>query len=236
MERNQKTLTEIAGPNTSRRNVLRQLYHINRYLFPESIKGKRILDVGAGSGTLSIFLHLGRGALVQAVEEDAGHGRHTEAMPQFTERLKRLGLDGEIILHRTDIRSVSFEPFSFDSILMRDVLHHIFEYKRSSDEEIVVLFSRMKQWLDDRGEIVIAEAKPWPLLQLMPSRIQSRFRLFPRGKSPATRWKQCAMEAGFEFVSLEIYLPYRLRWLQNIRGTAIARIAPQGSYVLRMRT
>lgn len=213
----------------------KQAYYIDYYLFPESVRGMRLLDIGGGNGTVALWLHLKRGAKVDVLDEFAGHGGSSANRDILDKHLRILDLpEMEIIV--ADFRNARIPDNSYDSVYTRNCLHHVFESGRSRDQDVVGAMKLFHKWLKPGGRLVIGEIGWMLFLRLIPP---LQYKLFPnvdfRSKSSFRRWKRCAEGAGFSFTGVRWYVPYFLRYLRGLLGNEIANVFLRASYVLVMR-
>jgi|CZKI01.1.fsa_nt_gi SAM-dependent methyltransferase len=101
--------------------------------------GVRVLDLGCGEGTTSIFLARHFGARVFAVDEDL-----PDSLPL---RASRAGVGGLVTPVRADARKLPFPPGSFDAVFSMNA----FFYFGTDDLYPPYLL----RFLKDRGELVI---------------------------------------------------------------------------------
>lgn len=109
---------------------------VERFIKPRA--GSRILDVGCGPGSLRPYL---------------GDVRYTgvDLNPAHIRAAKERGDPGDVYLVGNVVTDLSFEPESFDIILLIGVLHHI------DDAAAGVLFHRLSELLDKDGRIIACD-------------------------------------------------------------------------------
>lgn len=109
---------------------------VERFIRPRA--GSRILDVGCGPGSLRPYL---------------GDVRYTgvDLNPAHIRAAKEHGDPSDLYLVGNVVTDLSFEPESFDIILLIGVLHHI------DDAAAGVLFRRLAELLDKDGRIVACD-------------------------------------------------------------------------------
>jgi 2-polyprenyl-3-methyl-5-hydroxy-6-metoxy-1,4-benzoquinol methylase len=81
-------------------------------------RGKRILEVGCGSGTLSTYLAL-RGALAVGVDVSAG------MLALARRRADVNGVSGRVELLASPLEDLAEDDASFDAVIGNQVLHHL---------------------------------------------------------------------------------------------------------------
>jgi 2-polyprenyl-3-methyl-5-hydroxy-6-metoxy-1,4-benzoquinol methylase len=125
--------------------------------------GKRVLEVGAGSGLLSCALAALGAREVVALEPDLDGSRGGSASV-FTENLGRLGLSN-VRLVRSTLQAFRSEAATFDIILLYAVVNHLDEthvqtLDRSAEsrERFRALLHPLREWLRPDGELVLFDA------------------------------------------------------------------------------
>lgn len=119
------------------------------------VKGKRILEVGAGRG-LASFGFAKDGALVTALEPDKSDIVGSNAMRRLQEES---GIKFNIV--ETFGESLPFEDASFDIVFCRCVLHHAYDLNKMCSE-IGRVLKKGGKFLADR-EHVISDQSQLPL-------------------------------------------------------------------------
>lgn len=213
----------------------RLAYYVDNYLFPYDVRSRRLLDVGGGDGSLSLYVQIARGAQVDILDEYAGHGSSTSNREKLLNHLERLDIS-DIRVIQTNVRKAIIPSASYDCIYIRNCLHHIFGRKSSRDSDVAATMALFHNWLVPRGSLVIGEVG-WMLACRLVSSL--RRRLFPEmeyeSKSSFRRWLSCAEMAGFVFENVKWYVPYRLRKWQYLLRNELANAFLTGAYILRMR-
>ena len=213
--------------------ISRLTYRADR-LLPGDVRGKRVLDVGAGPGHLALYLTLVRGASVHALDEYEGHGSEAVNFEKLKWRARELDIPNMAVT-KADLRSAVLPPNSYHIVLLSNTLHHIFLRGEASQIEVSRTMSSVYDWLTSGGQMVMGEARPSTLW----SRIPRRWRPFARSvvyrsKSNPSWWRECAGAAGFSFYRLDWYVPYRLRTLHRLMANEVAGWLLTGEYMLRM--
>jgi SAM-dependent methyltransferase len=209
-------------------------YYIDEYLFPDSIKGCKILDVGGADGNVALYARIARGAKPDVLDEYQGHGSAVSKREKLINRIQRLGIkDMQVI--ESDVRKAQITPASYDYIYMRNCLHHIFGRYSSREEDVIEQMSLFFSWLAPGGVLVIAD-DGWMLAWRLFPPVYRRFfsGMSSRSKSSFRRWRRCAEISGFKFSGLEWYVPRRFKKWRNLLNDELANIFLTGAYVLRM--
>lgn len=213
----------------------RVAYYVDRFLFPDPVVGRRLLDIGGGDGSLALYLRLAREARVDVLDSYVGDGGPTDNYDTLLTRIDTLQLH-DVGVIRCDVRDVQRAVHDYDAIYMRNCLHHIFGRDPLQDAAIVDLFSRLRRWLVKDGSLRIGETGRLTVWRTVPP---CRELLFPgvdyRSKSGVRRWRRCARLAGFISGGVRWYVPYRLRHLRPLIGNELASILLRPEYILHMR-
>jgi len=110
-----------------------------------SVKGKKVLDAGCGTGEYAMLLAK-KGAIVSAIDFSKGMIKHAKI------NAKKENLD--IFLKKADICSLPFEINSFDKIIIARVLGHV------DDKNIIIAAKELMRVLKPKGEIIITMIHP----------------------------------------------------------------------------
>lgn len=217
------------------RELERTAYYVNNFLFPDDIRGLRLLDVGGGDGKVGLYLYLARGAKVNILDEFTGHGSPAANREKLFVALQQLGIS-DIRVIQTDVRQAEIPSASYDRIYTRNCLHHIFDSRTSSETDVAQTMELFYQWLVPGGVLVIGEVGWLLAYRLIPP---IRRLLFPmmeyKSKTSFRRWRRCAQMAGFEFLGVRWYVPYSLRKWRGLLGNEWANPFLTGAYVLQMK-
>jgi len=228
-----REIKEVQG--ISKQSYDRIGYYVDQFLFPQDIRGMKILDVGGADGTIGFYLKLNRGASVDIADEYEGHGASSSNYEKALAKVEELGFPYLKII-QGDIRCADLEPQSYEFIYLRNTLHHIFPRGKSSDAEVVDLFKRFGQWLVPGGSLIVGDCSWIMACRLVPP---LKRRLFPdisfASKSSYRRWQKAGVRSGFSSHQLRWYVPYRLRRLRSILDNEIAASCLTGSYVLHLK-
>lgn len=228
----QLALQQIFAEEGARQD--RIAYYVDNYLFPNDICNRRLLDVGGADGTLGLYIHVARRARVDILDEYAGHGSAASNREKLFYRLNRLGISDMRVI-QTDVRKAVIPAATYDCIYMCNCLHHIFGRKNSTDADVAETMALFYNWLVPGGLLVIGEAGWLLAWRLIPP---LRCRLFPgieyTSKSSFRRWWHCAEMAGFMFVDVKWYVPYRVRRWRHLLENELVNAFLTGAYVLRM--
>lgn len=111
------------------------------YLLPRISAGIRLLDVGCGDGDFALAVAHSGAAEVVGVDFDGN------AIERADSKRTARGCRNCHFL-RVDVSAIDL-PGLFDYCVLNDVIEHL------SDEELVILFDRLRRLLRPRGELVI---------------------------------------------------------------------------------
>ncbi len=201
---------------------LRVLRHL---LNEEDIKGKHVLDIGAGCGETSGSLILEFGALrATTVDSYEGHGSEITTHEEIIGLEKILGSRLRVI--KSDIWDFCSED-KYGFILNINSLHHIAESKKPLKEDhelerkVVGLFKRIGGWLENDGKFVIFDLarRNWSPIPTYRKRFKTVVDLST--KQDPWAWISTLKKAGFRKVRLRYLTPVILdrfkyiHWLFN---------------------
>ena len=140
----------------------RRVGHFEKVLGDTEVKGKRILEIGAGTGLASCFLAMKGAESVIALEPEAS-GSENDTKAKFTRNVSALGLTNVSLVTKT-IHDYEAPTFSFDLIIAVAVINHLNEdacMRLDKDEKAVgryqELFKKMRVLLKDGGQIIFTD-------------------------------------------------------------------------------
>jgi SAM-dependent methyltransferase len=208
-------------------------YYVNHWLFPESIAGAHVLDIGGGDGAFALYLCLCRGAKTAVLDEYEGRGAEAENYSRAVRAKELLGAK-DFHIYKGDVTTVDVPPeFEWDYVYLRNTLHHIY-LRHDPEAPIINLFRRIHSWLRPGGHLRVGEVNWLNVWSTSPL----GKRLFPRmdfsTKSTPHRWRKCAEKAGFAFEYIAWYVPRRLRKWRLVLANPIANAFLTGSYILSL--
>jgi 2-polyprenyl-3-methyl-5-hydroxy-6-metoxy-1,4-benzoquinol methylase len=161
-ERVQRVLLELVRPAryVTWEYLSRQRLVASGVLAARGRPASRVLDVGCGSGTLSIGLSEGAGVEVVSMDVlqariEAVHARRSSRMAGATDRMRVL---------RANAEALPFRDGTFDAVVATEVLEHLDEPRK--------LFQEASRILRPNGRFLLTtpnrEALPYRILHLFP--------------------------------------------------------------------
>ncbi len=181
----------------------------NRYV-AERLPGQSILDVGCGYGTLTD--HLSRlGKKVVGIDQD----------PESVRVARSRNLAGEIVEGRFEGR---FASGSFDHVVLRDVLHHLY-----AEGDLSASLAEIRRVLKCDGTLVVLDPNVHFLLRLC-----RRLMAHRDAECPLEDARAALERAGFEIREVQFYELFALAasggyvgicWVPPIRRLHRALIA-----------
>lgn len=231
----EEKLKKWGGPQYEyRKRILRHIFKKN------DIKGKSILDIGAGSGLACSFFISEYGAKeVFAVDSYEGYGSPASSFDKIKELQNILGKRLEVI--QSDI--FDYSPLrNFGFILASNSLHHIVpSKKRLTDldvpvkQRIVMLLENIGGWLEDRGKLQILEVARRNISPI--PRYRKRYKRFMdlSTKQDPWHWIYALRKAGFKKIRVTYPPPVildRFKMIHFIFNTYVSSILTGSTYII----
>jgi SAM-dependent methyltransferase len=188
---------------------------------------RRILEIGAGNGAMSIWLALNGAGHVTALEPEAA-GASPGIRTELERRIADIGLTNLTFLPRA-LDDAPLVPGTFDIILSYNSINHLHETRadlnssRHDRERFVQIFRGLNRLLTRDGVAIIADCSrnnlfgalgiTHPLPGLRP--VEWALHQHPR------TWISVMREAGFRRFDLHWYVPYALRNIRTLADNAL---------------
>lgn len=217
-------------------------YRAQQYFEELPLKGRRVLDVGAGRGLFSVWMHQVCGAReVVALEPSAGVGGHGD----FASKIEQVfgGTEG-LILEQNTLQGYAPAPGSFDAAVLINSINHVDEVSEPLDkpsaarDRFLDVFRQLHDLLAPGGDLMIAELARYPL-----ERYTSKLgipALFTKGieyevhQQPST-WGQIARDVGFVGVRWRPMVSKSLARLGPLAKNTVVNMATNANFVLQAR-
>ncbi len=210
-------------------------------LHGEDLRGRSVLEIGAGGGFLAHYLALVAGASqVTALDEYQGHGAPEESQDAILALRARLGAEDRVSVETCDF--LDYRPGRrFDYLIFVNSLHHIVETPRplSHDAEpwqrALRTFELCRRSLERGGRLLIQELSCRNYCPL--PRYRRRMRQVRwSDKQPAREWCQALRASGFASTRIRYRYPLNLPELEPLRPLLANRwvsLLTDSSYVIR---
>lgn len=155
-----KTIAEKMG--LSEKKMYKQLVRFENIIGNQSVKDKRVLEIGAGSGVFSCLMSLAGARSVVALEPEAS-GSSEGVKQVFEARLARLGLENCKFIAST-VQEYEEKSEKFDLIVAvasinhwdEEACMHLHEDK-AAYETYISLFAKCLGFLNDNGAFILAD-------------------------------------------------------------------------------
>jgi 2-polyprenyl-3-methyl-5-hydroxy-6-metoxy-1,4-benzoquinol methylase len=188
------------------------LYHFNEEFHGIEVRGKRILEIGCGSGFVSLYLAsvLGVGHL-DAMDEAEGEGNPSTILDSLETNVRSLGLTNITVLKKDIMQFTSSEPY--DIVVSNNAMHHVCEHGLlkwdvRARKKYVEIFGHLKSLLRPEGTLLLREYSRYSIWRFLPGRYQEvEWSLHPtKGE-----WLRVLRQAAFRNISYQYSCPYTLR-------------------------
>jgi SAM-dependent methyltransferase len=191
------------------------------------VRGKRVLEIGAGTGSMSIWLALNGAAHVMALEPEVAGASHGVAV-EFERRITNIGLTNLAFLP-SKIDDAPFPAGAFDIVLSYNSVNHLYETRSDLNraphdrECFTKIFRDLHQLLARGGAAIIADCSRRNLfgeLGVTHPIAGQRSIEWALHQTPQT-WINVMRDAGFKRFDLHWYVPYALRRVSVLADNAL---------------
>lgn len=217
------------------------LHTYAHYFDGVALEGRRVLEIGSGTGTLSLYMAL-TGASVVSMEPEMW-GSTPGAASLQAGRAKRLGVALEFL--DADFNAWDFAGRQFDVIVLEACINHLHESEHSAlahpptFDAYRGIAQRMLALLAPGGVVVASDAsrhafftmaknygirRPWNWTQT-----SINWRVHQNGRT----WAQIFKSAGFSSTQVDYPVPLRLSAFKPIVNTSLANFFLQGRFILK---
>lgn len=195
------------------------LYHFDEEFAGIDVLGKRILEIGCGSGFVSLYLAsvLGVGHL-DAMDEAEGEGNPSTILETLETNVRVLGLTNITVLKKDIMQFTASEPY--DIVVSNNAMHHVCEHGLlkwdvRARKKYIEIFGHVKTLLRPEGLLLLREYSRYSIWRFLPGRYEEvEWSMHPsKGE-----WLSVLRQAAFRIISCRYSCPYTLR-----HGAAVVR-------------
>jgi len=204
--------------------------------------GKRVLEIGSGTGLLAIYMGM-RGAQVVSMEPELV-GATSGVIAEQQARLAALGMRNVEVVN-ADFNTWDAGNRRFDVIVSRSSINHLHasehhaERHKETYDAYVQVARRVRDMLAAGGVFVVTDSSRYAFFSgLRRFGIRRPWRWERSGvdwrhHQNAGTWKRIFRDAGFTASTVTYQVPYRLRALRPVVDTAVTNFFLQDSFILR---
>jgi predicted RNA methylase len=204
-----------------------RLRHQMHFLYDRiDFLGKRVLDIGGGSGQHALYAAVSGASSVVMLEPESDGG-HAEMQTRFEQWRSAIGADNTTLIDTTVQEFVDRGP-GYDIILIQDAINHFDEpaciqlrHSAASRAAYQTIFSIISRLVVAGGQLMLADCSSHNLFPRLGLRNPVDPSIEWHKHQPPEIWVELAREGGF--------VPERTRW------SAPARLGALGQRVLGNR-
>lgn len=229
----------------SRERLSRDIFRLGRLIGSFDVRGKRVLEIGCGSGTYCLLMAFAGAEEVVGLEPEVD-GSTSGSFEAFAGKVTRTGLTN-IKMYKVTLEDYDLDANGpFDLVLTYNVVNHLnkgavqrLHFDESAKEMYQGIFKRIHQSIHPGGVFVLADCSRHNIFSGT-----SRLGLY---KGPLTRsiewdkhqrpmvWKKLLRETGFEHFELEYWIPYVLRKVPFLANNRVFSYLTISHFTLRAR-
>ena len=213
-------------------NIEGEAFEKFRWLIEEqlnniSLSDKRVLEVGCGSGFISLFLAMCTDVKqVIALDEAVGEGSPINVTKPLKEAITSFGLSN-IAVQEIDIMANNFPNGCFDIIIANNSLHHVITPGLLSENQIarqgyLSVFIELERLLTPGGVLLIWEYSRRSFWQWSPIKLRYKFidwELHPT----LAEWLGVIKDSGLKIERCEYKVPYAFRNMKLLFSNPVAQ-------------
>lgn len=200
--------------NMAPKVVDRSIFLYERIFASTTIKGKNILEIGAGRGILGCMLSLAGSSSVTALEPEAA-GADQEVLEKFYQNIKACSLNNVDPIQKT-LQEYRLPQNFYDIVVSVDSVNHWDEqacinlHRSENDRRVYIeMFQKILRSLTDKGQLLTSEIGKWNLFSWSSNHLGITNPLCPSiewfNHQQPRLWAQLMRQAGFSQV--------RWKWL-----------------------
>jgi len=214
------------------------IYVASQYLEKVPFQGKRVLDMGCGSGLL-LFTACLLSEPARAVGLDAyeGEGSPVSDYDFALEAKDALGLPFVEVVKGNALK-LPFKKGEFDIVFASHFFHHIYESRnrpsRDSEEnirDIKRVLKNIYNVLSPGGVLIISEEPRYTGMRLLQPLGLIPFTDYSTKQEPK-EWIKLLRTTGFENFKVLYHTPYNLRKMKMIFSNSLGRYLISGQYYI----
>ena len=201
MEALERYFSAIAADSSERRAANLRFY-LDFLFSGVSLRGSRVLDIGAGAGLYGFYAASVGAQQVVALEPEAD-GSRPGVRREFERLRERLGLDS-VELRAGTVQDFDPDGECFDVVLMHSVVNHLDEQatmtlhrNEAARQTYRRLFQRLAAMTPSGGKLIVVDASRANLFSRLPVRSPVEPGIeWEKHQSPRT-WARLLQDAGF---------------------------------------